>query len=163
MGIGTGILNMLGRRLDNSARGQLESLARTIFARVPIDAVKEMYDLFGRGGIIESLMMQGLSRREAEGAEYEAEYRVNEMFKAAREDGPGSQSDQSARTMAINIAAAFAKRGPIEVVMGLSEAFYEIVKQNRVIDGNELRDVYEAGVQKALRSPYVREKQARSA
>ena len=52
MGIGTGILNMLGRRLESGARGQFESLTRVIFAKFPIDAVEDMYGLFGRGGII---------------------------------------------------------------------------------------------------------------
>ncbi len=149
MGIGTGILNMLGRRLESGARGQFESLTRVIFAKFPIDAVEDMYGLFGRGGIIETLMMQGLSRQEAEGAEYELEHRVTATFKSAKAGGPGSPSDQSARAMATNIAVAFAKRGPIELVMGLCETFNEVVKRNSVINVIELNALFEEGVERA--------------
>jgi hypothetical protein len=66
-GIGTGILNALGQSLDSQYRREFKWLARTIFAEAPIGTVEELYDMFGHGGAIEALVVQGLSRKDAEG------------------------------------------------------------------------------------------------
>jgi hypothetical protein len=160
MGIGTGILNALGRSLDSQYRREFEVLARAAFAAAPINTVERSLGMFSRGGIIEALVMQGVSRKDAEeGGEFEVGSELRRKFDLAKADGPGSQSDWSARAMATLLAAAFAKGGPVIAVAALSEAFKEIRNRNFVMDGVDTGKLWEEVLERAAsRSPYLQDK-----
>lgn len=159
MGIGTGILNALGRSQDSQYRGELEVLARAAFAEAPIDAVKRLFGLFSYGGTIEALVMQGVSRKDAEGGAYDADLEMREMFNSAKVDGPGSPSDRSIRVMASTIAAATAKQCPIVLVAGLSEVFKEVRNRNWATDGVNLGKLHDECMLKAAsQSQYLQKK-----
>ena len=159
MGIGTGILNALGRSLDSQYRREFEVLARAAFAEAPIDTTERLFGQFSHGGIIEALIMKGFSKRDAQGGAQDAEFEIRRMFNSATVDGPGSPSDRSVRAMATTIAAATAKQGPIVLVAGLSEIFKEIRNRNWATSRIDDLGFFEECIKKAAsRSKYLQDK-----
>jgi hypothetical protein len=161
MGIGTAILSALGRDLDSQYRREFEGLARAVFAQAPIATVEHLADMFSHGGFIEGLVMQGVSRRDAEGGAQELEFEMRQMFRSAKVDGPGSPSDRSVRTVATKVASATAKRGPIVFVAGWSEVFKEVQKGKILHSGRDFMQFSEECTLKAIsRCQYLQRKYA---
>jgi hypothetical protein len=159
MGIGTGILNALGRSLDSQYRREFEVLARAAFAEAPIDTAERLFGQFSHGGIIEALIMKGFSRRDAQAGAQDAEFEIRGMFNSAKVGGPGSPSDRSVRAMVTTIAAATAKQGPIFLVAGLSEVFKEIRNRNWATDCiDDVESNEKILMRAASRSQYLRDK-----
>jgi hypothetical protein len=161
MGIGTGILNALGRNEESQYRRECEALARAILAEAPIDAVKSLFSLFGYGGIIEALVMRGFSKEEAKGGVHEVEYEMRGMFNSAKAEGAGGPSDRSARTMVTTMAAATARQGPIVIVAELCEVFKEVRNRNWATSWiDDLTSFEEFTKKAASRYQYLRSKYA---
>lgn len=134
-------------------------LAHGLYAEAPIDTVQKVFGLFSYGGIIEALVMQGVSRKDAQGGAQDVEFEMRGMFNLAKVDGPGSRSDRSVRAMVTTFAIATAKQSPIVLVAGLSEIFKEIRNRNWSTNGIDDLGFFEESVKKAAsRSKYLQDK-----
>lgn len=161
MGIGVGILNAFGRGPESQYRNEFERLARAAFAEAPIDTVRGLFGIFSHGGFVEYLVMEGLSRGDAEAQAQQEDYEMEKMFKLAKVDGPGRPGDRSFHALATNTAAVAAKRGHIWLVAGWSEVFKEVRNRNWATDLFYDPESYEQILMRAnSRSQYVRDKYA---
>jgi hypothetical protein len=54
-------------------------LAHGLYAEAPIDTVQKVFGLFSYGGIIEALVMQGVSRKDAQGGAQDVEFEMRSI------------------------------------------------------------------------------------
>lgn len=145
MGLAQGILGFIGGGLDRSIRTQFNQIARMLFASAPIETVKNLFGLYGRG------------------QSFEEEQICCDAFEAAKLGGPGSLRDQNARVLAVRYADYFSKNGPIEAVVLYLDMFERIYNNNIYVTPSNVQEILEESIAKIETSDdgrfvYVRNK-----
>jgi len=145
--LGNAVLGALGGRLESSLRREFQQAAKLVFETAPIETVRTLFGLIGRG------------------KDYDEEARANHAFETAKAKGPGSPEDRYTRTMASGYADDVAKNAPIESVVVLLDVFEMVIDRNIKVNSDNVEPLLDEAIENLERSTlprhqYVRDKSA---